>query len=138
MTRFDRVARMARRLAAAALVLAVACDDAEDILAPYQPEIGNFQDNFQFQVTALRNVTTTVDYDWQHSGTVANVNQATQLSSGSALLVIRDAQGTEVYRRNLTDNGTFQTAAGTAGRWRIRVELSNATGAVNFRVQRRP
>jgi hypothetical protein len=107
-----------------------------DSLAPFEPEIGNVPDSFQFQVTELRGVTTTRDYAWQHSGTVANVNQATALSQGAALLVIRDAAGTEVYRRNLTENGTFQTAAGASGQWRIRVELVRASGAVNFSVQR--
>ena len=126
----------ARRLAWGALLLAVACGD--DALAPFQPEIGNATDSFQFQVTALRSVTTTAEYDWQHTGLVANVNQATALSAGSARLVIRDASGVEVYRRDLTANGTFPTSSGAGGRWRIRVELSGASGAVNFRVQRRP
>lgn len=124
-----------RWLAVAVLLASAACDD--DPLAPFQPEIGNATDTFQFQVTALRDVSTGVEYAWEHGGTVANVNQATSLTAGSAMLVIRDADGAEVYRRALTDNGTFQTAAGRAGRWRIRVELSRASGAVNFRVQRR-
>jgi hypothetical protein len=133
MRTFGSTARGALRVAVTTLML-LACDDP---LAPFQPEIGNATDNFQFQVTALRDVTTTREYEWQHTGTIANVNQATSLSSGAALLVIRDAQGTEVYRRSVTENGTFQTAAGTSGRWRIRVELTAASGAVNFRVQRR-
>lgn len=132
---FTRVSRHKRWLAAAAMMLVAACDD--ESLAPFQPEIGNATDNFQFQVTALQDVSTTVEYDWTNTGTVANVNQSTSLSAGTATLVIRDAQGTQVYRRNLVENGTFQTSPGTTGRWRIRVELSNASGAVNFRVQKR-
>ena len=107
-----------------------------DSLAPFEPEIASAANSFQFQVTALSGVTRTVDYDWQNSGTIANVNQATSLSGGSAVLTIRDGAGAEVYSRALTDNGTFQTATGAAGTWRIRVRLENATGAVNFRVQR--
>ena len=124
-----------RWLGLGALLLTLGCDG--DPLAPFQPEIGNATDSFQFQVTALRNVTTTQEYDWQHTGTVANVNQATALTGGTARLVIRDAGGAEVYRRDLTANGTFQTSTGAVGRWRIRVELVDASGAVNFRVQRR-
>jgi hypothetical protein len=135
MPSMTHAARCARWLAAVALVLAAACED--DSLAPFQPEIGNATDNYQFQVTALRDVSTTVEYDWQNTGTVANVNQSTSLSAGTATLVIRDAQGAQVYRRSLVENGTFQTSAGAAGRWRIRVELAGATGAVNFRVQKR-
>ena len=121
-------------LAGALLLMASGCDD--DPLSPFQPEIGNSQDTFQFQVTALTDVTTTVEYEWMHTGTVANVNQSTALSAGTATLTIRDATGAQVYQRSLTDNGTFQTAAGTSGRWRIRVSLQDATGAVNFRVQK--
>lgn len=116
------------------LLLATACGD--DPLSPFQPEIGNSQDSFQFQVTALNDVTTTVEYPWQNTGTVANVNQSSSLSSGSGTLVIRAAGGTDVYRRSLASNGTFQTGTGTAGTWTIRVELSGASGAVNFRVQK--
>lgn len=118
----------------AAVVLAVlGCDP----LAPFQPEIGNTSDSFQFQVTDVRNVTLTRDYEWQHTGSVANVNQATTISAGSAILTVRDATGSQVFRRDLTENGTFQTGAGTPGKWNIRVEFTRATGTVNFRVQRR-
>lgn len=127
-----------RRLLAPLLALGalgpLACDDS---LAPFEPEIGNATDSFQFQVTDLRDVTTTRDYEWQQTGAVANVDHSTSLTGGGATLVIRDAGGTEVYRRDLTTDGTFVTAAGAPGRWRIRVELQRATGTVNFRVQRR-
>lgn len=134
MSRLHRGLHAARALGAGVLLMALACSD--DPLAPFEPEVGNAADSFQFQVTALRDVSTVAEYQWQHTGTVADVNQATALSQGSALLVIRDAAGTEVYRRDLTQNGTFQTQAGAAGAWRLRVELSRASGAVNFRVQR--
>lgn len=133
MTTRNRIGQAGRTLLAAVILLA-GCDD--DPLSPFQPEIGNATDSFQFQVTALTDVTTTVEYDWQHTGTVANVNQSTALSAGTATLTIRDAAGVQVYQRDLTDNGTFQTNAGTAGRWRIRVALNGASGAVNFRVQK--
>lgn len=123
------------RAVVAALALVGACGD--EALAPFEPEIGNVTDSFQFQVTALDRVSTTVEYEWQHTGSTANVNQSTSLSAGTAILVIRDAQGTVVHQRTLTDDGTFQTSTGAAGRWRIRVELSGASGAVNFRVQKR-
>lgn len=118
----------------ALLALAPGCDD--DPVSPFEPEIGNVPDSFQFQVTGVEDLSATVAYEWQNTGTRANVNQATSLSSGAAELRITDAAGTEVYRRSLTDNGTFQTGQGVAGSWNIRVEFADATGTVNFRVQR--
>ena len=117
---------------AGAMLALLACDP----LAPFQPEIGNTADSFQFQVTAIKDVTLTRDYPWDHTGSVANVNQSTTISSGSAILTVRDASSAQVYRRDLTENGTFQTAAGTPGKWTIRVEFTRASGTVNFRVQR--
>ena len=124
--------RIVRTVGTAVVLALLGCDP----LAPFQPEIGNTADSFQFQVTDIKNVTLTRDYEWQHSGSVANVNQSTTISAGSAILTVRDAAGTQVYRRDLTENGTYQTGSGSPGKWNIRVEFARATGTVNFRVQR--
>ena len=116
------------------LALSASCND--DPVAPFDAEVGNVPDSFQFQVTGVTDLSTTATYAWQNTGTRANVNQATSLSSGAVELRVNDAAGTEVYRRSLTDNGTFQTAQGVAGTWTIRVEFVDASGTVNFRVQR--
>lgn len=126
--------RKARLLVAlVAGIFAAACSDP---LAPFQPEVSNVADNFQFQVTGLDGITVIRDYTWTNSGTSANVNQASSLIGGQGSLTIYDAQGTQVYAKDLTANGTFQTSAGTTGAWKIRVALSNARGSVNFRVQK--
>ena len=103
----------------------------------FQPEISNQTDNFQFQATNTRNVTQTVEYTWANTGVQANVNQATTLTKGSATLVLRDPDGTQVYSRSLTENGTFVSNAGKTGNWKIRVVISNADGTFNFRVQKK-
>ncbi len=104
----------------------------------FQPQISNLADNFQFQATGVINVTQTLDYAWQNSGTAASVNQATTLTAGTAALAVFDAGGTQVYSRSLTDNGTFATSAGTTGNWRIHVVLNGYSGTINFRVQKSP
>ncbi len=114
-------------------LLPLACGDK---LSPFQPEIANAPDNFQFQVSNLQRVTTTVEYDWQNSGTTANVNQASVVTGGIATLTIKDAAATQVYSKDLSANGTFQTSAGTAGVWKVRVRLTGCTGTLNFRVQK--
>jgi hypothetical protein len=103
-----------------------------------QPEITNRTDEFEYQVSEVQSYTGTLQYNWQMTGTQANVNQATVVTSGSLELVILDAAASEVYRRDLRDNGTFQTAAGQPGAWTIRVVYAGASGTVNFRVQKRP
>lgn len=107
-----------------------------DSLAPFQPEILNQPDSFQLQATGVKNLTTTLEYDWQNTGTTADVNQATVLTAGTATVTILDELGTQVYSADLTSNGTFSTAAGKAGLWSIRVALSGCDGDLNFRVQK--
>jgi len=111
-----------------------ACGD--DPLAPFEPEVANLTDSFQLQATDVTGVTTTVQYTWQNTGTMANVNQATVKNAGTAVLTISDAGGTQVYSQDLAANGTFQTAAGTAGGWTVRVVLSDFGGTLNFRAEK--
>jgi hypothetical protein len=59
------------------------------------------------------------------------------VTAGSISVVITDAAGTQVYSRSLSDNGTFVTADGVAGAWKIRVVYSGASGTVNFRVEKK-
>lgn len=112
-----------------------ACDGTNVIGPDNQPEIINNTDTFQWQVTALDNVSQTLTYPWETTGATANVNQSSSMSGGSATLLITDADGTQVYSGSLADNGTFPTAAGTAGTWTIAVTLSGASGTFNFRVE---
>ncbi len=116
------------------LALLTACGN--NSLAPFQPEINNKPDNFQFQATGISNVTTTLDYNWQNSGTTANINQACSVKGGNAAVTVYDANGVQVYSRNLADNGTFPTIAGAAGTWLIRVTLTGLSGTLNFRAQK--
>lgn len=108
--------------------------DRSNPLSPaVQPEVVNNADAFSFQVTGVQNASATLDYSWQNTGTVATVNQSASISAGSATLIIRDAAGTQVYSRSLSDNGTFTSTAGVAGTWTVRVVFSGTSGTINFR-----
>ena len=120
------------------LALAVALGCSSSSGPGIQPEITNVTDNFQYQVSAVDGYTGTLTYYWQHTGTVASVNQATTVTAGTMTLVIRDANNVEVYNQSLATNGTLDTSAGSAGQWRIIVTYTNASGTVNFRVQKKP
>ena len=103
-----------------------------------EPEIRNIADSFEFQVSELSSFSRTLVYSWSNSGVAANVNQSAALTNGTAQLVILDGGGNQVYSKSLTENGTFVTTQAPAGTWQLRVVFSNATGTLNFRVQKRP
>lgn len=113
-----------------------ACSDSSGPLAPFQPQINNAPDNFQFQATGVTNVTWTYSYTWPNTGTSASVNQSTTVTSGSATVTVLDANGVQVYTQSLSANGTFTSTAGATGNWTIRVAFTNYAGTVNFRVQK--
>lgn len=118
------------------LLAAFGCGSSNKSLAPFQPQINNATDNFQFQATGVTNVTSTLTYTWQNTGTSASVNQSCAITAGSAELVILDKNGAQVYSNNLTANGTFTTSTGVTGNWTIRVTLTNCSGTLNFRAQK--
>ena len=120
----------------ALLTTLAACSDSGNVLGPSNDlQLVNQSGTFEWQATSLENVKQTLTYTWANPGTVANVNQSTSLSSGSATLTVADASGTQVYTTNLTQNGSFQTTAGQSGNWTVTVELDGATGHVNFRLE---
>jgi len=118
--------------------LAFACG-SDNIIGPAnQLEVTNAADNFQFQVSAMTNVTQTLTYNWTNTGTGASINQSSALTGGSATLTIRGPDGGLLYQGNLQNNGTYASSSGTAGTWQIEVAIDGADGMVNFRVQKAP
>ena len=131
---------MCRKLSLALIVtllVTLGCANRQYLTDPaFQPQIVNQTDNFSLQATNVTGVTQTLPYTWQNTGTSANVNQATQLTGGSATLTILDASNQQVYSNSLTANGTFPTLSGTTGGWTIRLVLNDFRGTINFRVQK--
>jgi hypothetical protein len=122
--------------AVVALALTAACGNSTGPLAPFQPQINNVPDDFQFQATNVTNVTWTFTYLWTNTGDTATVNQSTTVTGGSATLTILDKNGTQLYTQSLSANGTFGMTKGVAGNWTIRVVFTNYSGTVNFRAQK--
>ncbi len=127
-----------RRVVALFLMLVpTGCSEDGRLIGPQnQMEVTNATDSFQWQVSALSRVSQTLTYTWEHTGTVASVNQASAIAGGSATLRVTDSQGLEVYARGLQENGTFETAPGSPGGWTVTITLTNATGTLNFRLQK--
>jgi len=94
-----------------ALVASLAgCGGGSALNPQFQPQVSNVADNFQFQTTGITNITQTLHYTWQDSGTAASINQACSITGGTATLSLLDANGTQVYSASLANNGTFQTS----------------------------
>jgi len=124
-------------IAAAAILLITACEDSKNGIGPEnQLEVTNAVDQFQFQLTALDDVSDRKTYDWENTGTQAIIDISQAISGGSALLRITDANGTVVYEADIADDQDGFTQEGEAGTWRINVILSRTTGTFNFRVQK--
>jgi len=124
-------------LALGSAVLATCGSD--NVIGPgNQLQVTNVADDFQFQVTGLKDVKQTLAYSWNNTGDSANVNQSSSLTGGSATLTIRDPNGVVLYQAGLQNNGTFHTKKSTAGTWQIQVVLDKADGTLNFRVQKAP
>jgi hypothetical protein len=116
-------------------LLVFGCGKEKAPLGPFQPEIANIEDNFEFQATAMQNVSASVTYDWVNSGIAANVDQSCAITSGEAWLTVMDADGTTIYSSDLQENGSFTSSEGVTGMWTIKVDIYNVYGTMNFRVQ---
>jgi len=102
----------------------------------FQPEIVNNVDAFEFQITDATRVTTTVNYNWENTGTQASINHSSVISHGVGSVTLLDANGTQVYTSSLLASSTDQSIVGVAGTWTVRVTFSNASGTMNFRCEK--
>jgi hypothetical protein len=110
--------------------------DKSPVSPGVNPEIVNATDNFQFQVTNVRNFTESWDYTWSNTGVMAVADHSSSVTGGSATLTLLDDAGTEVYSRDLAVDGSFNSTSGQTGSWTVRVSLSGASGTFNFRVDK--
>lgn len=120
----------------AAAVGIAGCTNNSNPIAPFQPEVINNADAFQFQITHAKTVTTTLTYSWVNNGTRATINHSTSMTSGSASVTLFDAAAQQVYTSPLLASGTQQSAVGVAGTWTVRIVFSYFTGSANFRVEK--
>lgn len=119
-----------------ALALLVGCDTRVPTLPAFEPQVINLPNDFGLQVTALDLVTRQVEYSWHNDSTTTSVVQSPTALTGEALLFILDGAGTQVYQRSLAENGTFTTTAGMPGEWTVRLQLSEASGALSLRLKK--
>jgi len=123
-------------VAAIGLAAVIGCGGSTNSsLAPFEPEVNNAPGTFQLQATGVDNVTAVEEYTWSNSKTTANVNQSGTLTAGTAVLTLLDNTASQVYSRDLSESGVYQASVGDVGTWTIRLELTNYSGDLNFRVE---
>ena len=120
--------------ASLASVVLLACGSTHLIGPDNALEVSNDTDRFEWQASMLENVTQTLSYAWQNTGTSANIDQSSSITSGTATLTIWCVNGNEMYSGPLTQNGTFETTTGESGEWTIEVVMVGVHGTLNFRV----
>jgi hypothetical protein len=126
-----------RSAALVLLALVTACGDSPTAPPGLEPQIVNNTDAFSYQITDLNNVTGTYDYTWQNTGTLAKVTHASDAgSSGTAIVTLKDANGTQVYSGPFASTGeVVSSPTGMGGAWTITVTYTNYSNTqVNFGV----
>ena len=119
------------------LMLSACGSDPTDPLADFEPQVNNATDNFQLQASDVTDVGTVLQYTWENTGTMASVDHSTTTAAGAAGVVIRDADGTTMYSQGLAPSLNEDTASGTTGTWTIVLTLTDYSGTLNFRVQKK-
>jgi len=124
-------------LTLAGILLVTGCGDSSTgIGSENQLEVTNALDQFQFQLTALDDVSDRRSYDWENTGTQATIDISQAITGGSAVLTILDAAGSVMYQADIAEDSDGTTPAGMSGTWRIEVVLTRTTGTFNFRIQK--
>ena len=90
---------------------------------------------FSLHIGAIENFSQRLRYQWGNPMTKATVRQASTIKDGHARIEVRDGSGIIVHSKSLAEQGSFLTAEGKPGVWRISVILNGATGSVTFEVR---
>ena len=102
---------------------------SRDIMVLNEPGI------FSLRIGSLEDISNRRRYEWINAMGKATVRQASNVNSGVARVEVRDAAGIIVHSKSLSQKGSFATAAGKPGIWRILLVLDDATGSVMFEVK---
>ena len=87
--------------------------------------------HFEYTADNIENVTTTITITWQNPAPIAAIQHLSFTPHGTNLLVITDADGTEVYNGKLLYNLDDQTLPGTPGAWTVQFRLGNSVGQID-------
>ena len=119
-------------VAALALVLTAACSNPSETLGPdNNVQVTNLVGHFQLTADNIQNVTTTMTFKWQNPGTYAAIQHLSFAPHGTTLLILNDADGTEVYRQKLLYEEDDRSLDGTPGEWTVTFSLDQTVAQIN-------
>lgn len=123
-----------RAAVASALVLAAiaGCDNPAETLGPNNNvRVTNLVGHFELTAEKIQNVTTTMTYAWQNPGIYAAIQHLSFMPHGTTLLIIKDADGKEVYNGKLLYELDDRTLDGTPGDWTVTFSLDQSVGQID-------
>jgi hypothetical protein len=122
-----------RGLVALAVTLAGgSCTNPAETLGPgNHVQVTNLVGHFQLTADNIQNVTTTMTFAWQNPGIYAAIQHLSFTPHGTTLLIIRDADGTEVYNGKLLYQLDDRTLNGTPGGWTVTFSLDQSVGLID-------
>ncbi|HET9939778.1 MAG TPA: hypothetical protein VFR25_01620 [Candidatus Eisenbacteria bacterium] len=126
-----------KRLSAAAwaagLLLAAGCASTHTSGNDFQ--VTNRSDYFEFKIGTAKTFTMSQNYAWWNPDSSAVVRQGSDIQGGEALVEVRDADGSVVHSKNLSEQGTMVSLKGKPGMWSVKVTLDKASGLVRFQIE---
>jgi hypothetical protein len=127
--------RAGRALGIAAVVFTatVAFLDCTDIVTPYVPVVTDSLDYFEYAVP-VNGVSATSRYFWPTTRNAATVNMMSAVTAGTATITIMDDDSAVIFTHALDGSGPVGTGSGTAGYWRIVVDLEDVRGTLHFTI----
>jgi hypothetical protein len=123
-----------RAAAAASVLLAfgVGCNNPAETLGPdNNVKVTNLVGHFELTADNIQNVTTRMTYAWQNPGVYAAIQHLSFTPHGTTLLIIKDADGTEVYNGKLLYELDDRTLDGTPGEWTVIFSLNKSVGQID-------
>ncbi|GAB4285945.1 MAG: hypothetical protein Kow0092_39780 [Deferrisomatales bacterium] len=115
-----------------AALLATACGGGGGGEGPFPGTVDNTPGRFRVELLGVSGASRSDGFAWSNAAGRAAVAQSIQLDAGSALLTVYDAADLPVYQTDFSSEGTFLTDPGTAGPWRVELDLDGFGGTLIF------
>jgi hypothetical protein len=126
-------------IAASAALLTAGCNDVVTQIGPENdPTVTNEVGTFRYEAHDLDDVHEEFSFIWQNPGTQAKVLHRGFVPHGSNIIVILDADGTEVYRHDMLFEVDDVTAVGVPGAWTVEFLLHGTTGRIDMQLETLP